>query len=186
MTAIGKFNKPAGGTRAPAKKKSRYAGIKASTPRDSMPHIGEYILRVINIEEGHNPGKGTDSHKKSLEIVELDETAEKNHTAGDHVMVVDLISGKGGPTGLGRVKAFTMAAAGFESEEEYDAFDPDGEFIDSTCVEGGPLTGRLVACKVTRGNPTPDGNDYYRVYAWATVDEESQEVARPGADAAAE
>jgi hypothetical protein len=181
---IGKFNKPAAGARPPAKKKSRYAGIKAAQPRDPMPHVGEYIFRVLEVAEGHNPGKGTDSHKKTLEIVELDGTDQ--HAVGDSVVVIDLINGKGGPAGLGRVKAFTMAAAGFEDEEAYDAFDPDGEYIDSTCTEGGPLTGRLVACKVTRGNTVPDSTDYYRVYAWAPVGEEHQDVPAPTVEAAAE
>lgn len=184
--AIGKFSKPAAGARPPAKKKSRYAGIKAAQPRDGMPHVGEYIFRVGLIEEGHNPGKGSDSHKKTLTIADLDDTGREHHTEGDNVMVVDIINGKGGPSGLGRVKAFTMAAAGYEDEDEFDAFDPDGEFIDASCAEGGPLTDRLVACKVTRGNTTADGNDYYRVYAWSVVPEENQDVPRPGTETAAE
>ena len=199
---VGKFNKPAAtGARPAAKKKSRYAGAQASRPRDPMPYEGVYVFRIVSNEEGYNQGSGTDSHKKTLQIVELDEAAAKYHAIGDSVLVVDLVSGKAGPSGIGRVKAYMMAAAGFDDEAEYNDFDPDGEFIDSASSAGGPIEGRFVACKVTRGNlvfsrvenedgsiskipvidPRTGEQDYYRQCLWSTVDEASQDVERPTA-----
>jgi hypothetical protein len=182
---IGKFKAAgAGAARPPVKKKSRYAGIKAAAPKDPIPHVGLYRLRVIEKEQGHNAGKGTDSYKTKFEIVELhDEDAAKHHNVGDVVIVFQLISGKAAVAGLPRVKSQVMAEAGYEDEDEYDAFDPDGLFIDATTgatneySEAGLTTiGRLVDCQVTRGNATPDGHDYYREYAWGVVPEEEQDT----------
>jgi hypothetical protein len=188
MAGIGKFAKPAAGARPPAKKQSRYKGITAATPRDPMPHVGEYRLRVLEVAEGHNPGTGSDSYKVQFAIVAMNEDNDK-HAIDDVVSMIQLVSGKAAQSGLSRTKAFVIAAAGFESEEDYDAFDPDGAFIDATTgvqneysERGDTLIGRLVDCQVTRGNTTKDGADYYREYAWAAVDEQEQEgVARPGA-----
>ncbi len=184
--APGKFGAKPGAAKAPpppAKKKSRYAGIPSAAPRDPMPHVGEYRLRVIGNTAGHNEGTGTDSYKSSLEIVGLDEKAAENHAEGDQVIVVQLTSGKAAKAGLPRVKAYVMAAAGYETDEEYDAFDPEGEFIDSTEGQANQysaadltIVGRLVDCKVTRGKNTPDGDDYYREFHWSVVPEDEQDA----------
>jgi hypothetical protein len=183
----GKFNKPAAGARPPAKKKSRYGGIKAAAPKDPIPHMGTYRFRVAGIEEGYNEGKSTTSYKVSLELVLLDDRAEKHHSVGDTVVIPWVVDGaKNAQTNRGRVKAFVINAGGFESEEEYDSFDADGEFIDATTgVENAfsayTLIGRLVDAEVKRGNDvidsktnTPTG-DYYREYAWEVVDDEDQD-----------
>lgn len=190
MAIGGKFNKPAAGA-APKKnvKKSRYAGIQAATPRDPMPHVGTYRFRVIEAVEGQNPGNGNESYKVKFEIVDLDEDGARHHKAGDVVVMVQLLTGKGGPSGLQRVKSFVMAAAGYEDESEFDAFDPEGLFIDSTAgnvnamSERGSIIGRVVDCMVTRGNATADGADYYREFAWAAVgDEDPQQDTAPKAE----
>lgn len=187
--AIGKFNRPVAG--APAgKKKSRYAGIQAAQPKDPMPHVGVYRFRVLECTEGHNPGKGTDSFKATLEIVDLEES-NTHHSAGQRVVFIQLLSGKGGPAGLARSKSFVMAAAGFEDEAEFDAFDPNGEFIDA-CVgasnayseRGDTIIGRLVDGEVLRGNTTPDGLDYYREFAWGVVPEDQQDAVAAAGTAA--
>jgi hypothetical protein len=172
--ALGKFQRPVAGA-APQKKKSRYAGIQAAQPKDPMPHAGEYRFKVLGCEEGHNPGKGTDSFKAKLEIVALDD-GNTHHRVGDTVVFIQLLTGKAGPAGLARTKSFVMAAAGFDDEAAYDAFDPDGEFIDAQtgaqneyAARGELIAGSLVDCKVIRGNPTPDGVDYYREFAWFVV-----------------
>lgn len=183
MAQLGKFKKPAAGSKPlPGKKKSRYAGIKAASPKDPIPHVGAYRLRVLEKEQGHNPGKGTDSYKTKFEIVDLDDVAEKSHSVGDTVIVFQLISGKAATAGLPRVKSQIMAEAGFESEEGYDVFDPEGLFIDASVgtvnefSEAGLTTiGRLVDVTVTRGNTMQDGTDYYREFAWAVVPEEEQD-----------
>ena len=180
--APGKFNRPAAGA-TPAKKKSRYAGIQAAQPRDPMPHVGVYRFRVLACEEGHNPGKGHDSFKIKLEIVDLEPT-NTHHKVGQSVSAIFLVSGPGGQAGLARTKAFVMAAAGFENEAEYDAFDPDGEFIDACAgaqneyaARGDTILGRLVDCEVIRGNDIPGGTDYYRDFAWGVVPDAEQGAA---------
>lgn len=188
---LGKFKKPAaaagGAARAPAKRKSKYAGVDAATPRDPMPHVGDYCFRVIDCVEGQNPGTGTESFKISLEVVLCDDGNEF-HKLGDSCIAVFLTSGKGGPSGLSRVKSFVMAAAGYESEDEYNAFDPDGLFIETITGAAGTeyadagmgIAGRLVYCTVTRGKTIPDSTDYYREYAWGIVPEADQDqTARP-------
>lgn len=191
-----KFKRPAAATKpanAPAgKRRSKYGGVKANTPQDPMPFPGLYRFRVLECAEGQNPGKGTDSFKTKLEIVAF-EGPEVIDAVGDEVFVGWVTSGKGGPSGLGRVKAFVIGTAGYDDEAEYDEFDPDGEFIDA-CVgsrndyseAGLTIIGRLVDCEVTRGNPVIDSKtnevktgrdgkpDFYREYAWAPVEDDGQ------------
>lgn len=181
--AASKFNRPkptAGKGAAPAKRKSKYAGISAAVPRDPMPVVGQYRFRTLECNEGFNPGTGTESFKTQLEIVEIFKGGD-GHEVGDTVCVIHLISGKAGPSGLARVKAQVMASAGFEDEESYDEYDPDGEYIDAQTGADNDMSdkpgivGRLVDCDVTRGNPVGDTGDYYREYAWAPVSDDEQE-----------
>jgi hypothetical protein len=191
--ALGKFAKPAAAPKGAPKgvKKSRYAGIEAATPRDPMPHVGTYRFAVVGCVEGLNPGNGNESFKATLQVLDADDEGFKSHNAGDTVTVVFLLTGKGGTAGLGRTKSFVMAAAGFEDESAFDAFDDTGEFIDSVTgtvnafsEAGHTIVGRVVDCKVTRGNATPDG-DYYREYAWAVVADDEPEQAAGGVPACA-
>ncbi len=183
MAIGGKFAKPvakAAGNKQV--KKSRYAGIAAAQPRDPIPHCGTYRFRVGACSEHSNPGTGSETFHAQLEIVDLDDEGSKSHKASDSVTILFMLSGPGAPSGLARVKAFVMAAAGFEDEGEYDEFDPSGEYIDA-CTgaandysDKGTITGRVVDCLVTRGNSTKDGTDYYRNFAWAVVpDDDAQQ-----------
>lgn len=167
---------------APARKagrKSRYADVKASAPRDPMLNVGKYRLRVVSCEEGSNPGTGAESFKSHVEIVEIFDGGE-GHSVGDVCFLCQSISGKGAQAGLGRVKAYAMAAAGFE-EAEFDEMDPDGKFIDA-CVgddnefSDQTITGRLVDVQVMRGRDRDDG-DWYREYAWGIVPDDEQDAA---------
>lgn len=162
--------------KAPARRKSRYHGIKATQPRSSIPHVGDYLFRIVDVDEGRNPKTGKDSVKADLEVVEIDEGNTK-HSVGE---VVRAIFGVSSVLGAGEYKAFTMAGAGFEDEDEYDAFDPEGDFLEAVVGEINeyseeygekPLVDRHVACSVMRGNDTPDGTDYYRVYSWEVVED---------------
>lgn len=158
-------------------RKSRYAGIKASEGRDPYPNVGEYLFNVAEMVEGHNPGKGASSVKLTLEVVESE--GEHAQEAGERVFVSERVSGNGSPAGLARVKSFVMAAAGFEDEDEFDEFDPDGLFIEACLGESNDysdherlVVGRQVFCKVTRGREIPDsGGDFFRNYAWTPVEE---------------
>lgn len=159
-----------------APRKSRYAGVAAAAPRDPMLNVGKYRLRVVSCEEGSNPGTGAESFKSHVEIVEIFGGGE-GFLVGDVAFLCQSISGKGAQAGLGRVKAYVMAAAGFE-EDAFDEMDPDGEFIDACVGEanqfaGQTIDGRLVDVTVTRGRDRDDG-DWYREYAWSIVPEEEQ------------
>lgn len=169
---MNKFKRPAAAGAGAAKgaarvKKSKYAGVSAAAPRDPMPHAGTYRFRIVGCEPGFNPGSGTESFKAKLEIVDLDEEAAQHHETGDTVVAIFLTSGKGAQAGLARVKSFVMAASGYEDEDEFNDFDPDGEFIDA-CESGDHLPGRLVDAQVTRGKDR-EGGDYYREYSWGVV-----------------
>ena len=180
------FKKPATAAKPAPGRKSRYAGVKAAQPRPPMPHAfaGTYRFRIEGCEEGHNPGKGTQSYKVTLAIVAMadregNELANNTfHNVGDTVNAIFMLTTA---AGLSRVKAFVIAGSGFSEEEAFDAFDPEGEFIDATVgakndfsEKGLTIVGRLVDCVVTRGNATPEG-DYYREYAWGVVPDAEQE-----------
>lgn len=176
---MNKFQRPAPARPAAATpaRRSKYAGIQAAQPRDPMPAEGMYRFRVLSVDEGHNPKTGNDSFKTRLEIIELDEHAAQHHREGDVVFMGWITSGKGGASGLSRVKSFVMAAAGYTDESAYDAYDPDGGFIEA-CLgaaneyaeRGETILGAEVLCRVTRGNPTPDGADYYRECDWSPAE----------------
>lgn len=161
-------------------KKSIYAGIQANVPREPIPDKGTYTLKVLDTVEGNNPGKGTVSFKTRFEIVEIHDGGA-NMKVGAVVVVPFVTEGsKAAPQNRSRVKAQVMACAGFDDETEYDAFDPDGLFIEACKGDSNPRSeevattynDRLVLCQVERGKATPDGADYYREYAWATIDEQ--------------
>jgi hypothetical protein len=169
-------------TKAPPKRASRYAGISAAVPRDPMPTVGVYRFRFLGLTEGVNPGTGTESSKATFEVVGAD--GDGASEVGSTVVAINLLTGKGGPSGLARVKAMVMAIAGYDDEDAYNEMDPDGSFIDAChgyenarAEDAAAMIGRLVDCEVTRGNPTPDGNDYYRQFAWGAVADEEQDAA---------
>ena len=80
-----------------------------------------------------------------------------------------------------RVVAVCMAGAGYADPDEYAGFDPEGQFIEACegktdnpfATEDGssPLAGRHVAAVISRGNATPDGNDYYRNAEWIPLED---------------
>lgn len=170
--------RPAAPARAQVQRRSRYAGISSNNGRDGMPEVGSYLFRVLSTAPGHNPGKGTDSYKIALEVVDCEGSP---HKPGDHKSVIFLTSGKAGPSGLSRVKAFVVAATGCESDDAYNELDPEGYGIEATegnandyaalFESGNPVAGRLVECEVTRGNDDGKGS-YYREYQWTPVSDE--------------
>ena len=174
-------------------KEKRFAG-EFEEPREKMPHAGEYRFCVDRIEEGYNEEKDTKSFKAYLRIVDLDgDEARANHKVGEIVMIPWVVEGsKSAKRNRGRVKAFVARAAGYDANEEYVEFDPDGDFIESLTGEANAyseaeltIVGRFVDCEVMKGNDVVDKEtgektgDYYREYKWTAFDEEQQEVARP-------
>lgn len=161
-------------------RKGRWEGIEIREKRPDMPHVGCYRFRVVALTEGFNEGTGTESVKAQLEIVEIFDGGAQ-HEVGEHVTMIQLVSGKGGPAGMARTKDFVITAAGFESCEEYDEYDPKGKFIDACLgidnefsADAEAFVGRLVDSQVTRGRDTGKGEDYFREYEWAVVPEEEQ------------
>jgi hypothetical protein len=178
MAVVGKFNKPGAGAaaRPPVKKKSRYAGIKEGKERDPMPEVGKYRFRIVSVEEAQNPGTMKESVKVHVVPVEL---VGNEYQEGAQMLCLFMRT----TAGLAEFKRCIRTAAGFDEVEAYDAFDPDGEFLDS-CVgvqneyseAGATVLGRLVDCDVKRGKATGDG-DYYRNYHWTVVPEDEQDQA---------
>jgi hypothetical protein len=177
--AIGHFSKkPAANAAtkppAPVAKKSRYAGLKAMSPREPMPEVGTYRFRVLSCTESKNPGNGNESFKAYLEVVESE--GPKANPVGASVMALQML---GTDWQAGRVKSFIMAAAGFSDEEAYNAFDPEGLFVDA-CIgyanefsaQGMNVNGRLVDCRVSVDKMFADGSDFFRAYEWAPVEDQ--------------
>jgi hypothetical protein len=140
-----------------------------------MLEIGDYRIRIVSNEEGFNPGTQNSSYKGHWQIEDI-RSGGGGHEIGDSVVMVQSITA----TGMSQIKAYVRHAAGYETEAEYDEFDPDGEFIDATTGEaneysdrGETIDGRLVDVKVTRGKTRDDG-DWYRNYAYTVVPEDEQ------------
>jgi hypothetical protein len=171
--AIGKFSKPTPGARPTVKKKSRYAGI-VERDRDPMPDVGGYRFRIVGAEEATNPGTMKESIKIHVRPVEL---VGNEYQDGAQMLCLFMRT----TAGLAELKRCIRFAAGFEEVEAYDAFDPEGEFIDA-CMgvvneyseAGATVIGRLVDCNVSRGKDTGNG-DWYRQYQWAVVPEAEQD-----------
>lgn len=180
--ALGKFSKPGTSARSVATRarKSRYAEIKAAVPRDPMPPVGDYRFRIESCEEGKNPGTGRESFK--IHLVVEGSVGTDALEVGEKCVVVFITSGECANSGLARVKAFVVAAAGYEDEDAFEeTLGNDGQFIDAVVGEanewsenGPPLDGRLVDCSVKRGKTIPESDDYYREYEWYPVGDEEQ------------
>jgi hypothetical protein len=188
--AINKFQKPentasnqtaaaaaAGGGAAAS---GRYAGLKAAGGnRTPMPVEGSYVFRFVRAVEELGKKSRNYNYQIFLQIVEI-LAGGVSHKVGDVVKFLQVTSGGGALIGGGKVKAAIMAFAGFTSETEYDAFDPEGKFMEA-CIgasnsfkaDAASMVGRLARGLVTRGSD--DGNgDWYREYAWNVVPEEEQ------------
>jgi hypothetical protein len=93
---------------------------------------------------------------------------------GDEVVQMFCASGKSVTRTAERLKQLCMVLSGAPSVEEYNAFDPHGEFVDAllgfenrfteaAAGEGNvnDYIGSTVVVKITKGNATEDG-DFYR------------------------
>jgi len=154
-----------------------------------MPEVGEYLLRWSSAEEVLSESKpGLSWFKALFEICEITDIANKDnivasecHAIGDTVCALHATVGDAAIFGREDTKRMVMAVAGYESEEEYDAFDPEGFYID--CVQGivtdykMGLEGRLVRARVTARKPDNKGS-YYRSYEWQVVPEDEQDAAQ--------
>lgn len=185
------FAKPKTGQKAaaPQKKESMWKGVQSAAPRTPEPKKGKYRLRVEMTQEGVNDQTKNKSFKVDATIVKR--FSEAGTDEGDDVFMGWVFTGsKAASYNMNRIKAFVVATAGFDSDDAFDEFDPDGELIDA-CLgapnkfgeNGPPLNGRLVDVVVTlSNNPKKDkaGNptgEFYRQYEWFPVPDEEQEQA---------
>lgn len=163
---------------------NKYSGVKAAAGRHPQPQPGRYLFKVLKTYETTNPGKARQTYHADLEVVEsMPANGQLMNPPGSTVGFLQVVNGSSATMGPPRVKAFVMAATGFETEEDYDQMDPLGNFINATAgARGGtypdgspivdnPLGGVYVACEVAAGNPVvkngqPTG-EYYMQYSWA-------------------
>ncbi len=157
---------------------SKYSGVKAAAGRYPFPAQGEYVLRVLKTYETKNPRSGEWYHA-DFEVVESNQPINPPKSM---VSYLQGVSGKSETAGPPRVKAFVMAAAGFDNEHEFDAMDNGGQFIDATTgrpggtfpdgspIPAGPLDGQLVRCTVSDGKPVQNKpGQFYKEYAWEPI-----------------
>jgi hypothetical protein len=170
-------------------------------PQDREPKLdlGYYRVRFMGAVMGRNPNTFEETYKGYVEIVLADPASNPLCRVGEKRAVIHKLAGKAAMRNSERAKAMLVATAGYDNWAEYNAFDPEGGFIDSvtgivtansqTYAPHFSLVGRLVDVRVTRGNdimtvpkdgtaPQPTG-DYWREYAWAVVPENEQESGAP-------
>jgi hypothetical protein len=189
--------KPGGARPAAGGRKPFYAGMKSAKQRPPFPCVGVYRFELLRCEEGYNEGNNCQSFKVFLKIIdmvecEVDSRGQPKHKIGEEVMVSFRTTGNGSQAGRDRLKAFVVGIAGYANDDEYDAFDPDGLYIEALTdvandyhAEFKNSAGRLVDCQVVRGGARKDkdGNltgEYFTDYKWTVVeDDDGQNVKRP-------
>lgn len=127
------------------------------TERVPLFEPGTHECTVEAIERTTNP-------------IERRDTLHLKFSTPDGPRAVLLVcSGKSEAISMAKFMRFIMAAAGYRSPEEYEAFDPNFELPDamlgasnSFAKRGITVIGRPVVAHVTRGKPTKDGADFYR------------------------
>lgn len=170
---------------------SPWKGVQSAKPRSPMLGTGDYVVRVIKNELGVNPNSREQSFKGEVEVMWAEEGSLSR--VGEHCAVINKLHGRSAELGYQRSKAYIVAAAGFETDAEYDAFDPNGDFAQAVTgtanaysQAGLGIVGRLVRVRVSRGNDVLDDKkqptgDYYREYSWSPYPEENQDQTRkPG------
>lgn len=189
---VTRFGKPAGtpATTTPAAAApatagggGRYSGLKAAgSGGPPMPNPGTYTFRLVKAFEDLGKKSKNYNYQIYFEIVEILEGGI-GHKVGDVVKFLQVTSGSGALTGGGKVKSALMAVGGFETEADYDAYDPEGKFIEACGgasvpqynADAAAMKGRLVRAVVERGNDNPKKpGDWFREYRWTIVPEEDQ------------
>lgn len=170
---------------------SPWKGVQSAKPRSPMLGTGDYVVRVIKNELGINPNSREQSFKGEVQVMWAEEGSLSR--VGECCAVINKLHGRSAELGYQRSKAYIVAAAGFETDAEYDAFDPNGDFAQAVTgtsnaysQAGYGIVGRLVRVRVSRGNDVLDDKkqptgDYYREYSWSPYPEEHQDqTKKPG------
>lgn len=162
---------------------NRYAGVQANNGRFPQPQPGKYLFKVLKTYETRNPGKGQrTTYHADMEVVTVDPHGSLLNAPGSIVSFIQIVDGTSASMGPPRVKAFVIAATGFDTEEDYNQMDPAGQFMNATAGAPGmvypdgspivqnPLGGVFVAATVSQGKPVlkngaPTG-EFYADFAW--------------------
>lgn len=169
---------------------SLWSGVQSQQDRDPMLGLGYYRVRVISnevtVKPDHTKKK---TFKATIQVVIVD--GECVDRVGDTRVYLEGVSGDSAEYGLGRSKTYMMKAAGYEDDASFDAFDPEGLFINAIVgaanafSEAFPanITGRLVDVRVTQGKPKLDKDtrqvvpgEFWSEHAWKVVPEEEQDT----------
>lgn len=173
--------RPMAPPRAVAPGTSRFAGVPMAGERHPLIQYGGYRFLILDVSQGHNPNEGTYSFKSTLEVVAVAEGS--THQVGEQVAFIQSLKpGKQLQYALARVKSYVAHAAGFATDAEYDAFDPNGDFIESLLgtvnsfsQQGMTIVGRYVDCQATRGKAVEgQPGEFFHNYAWSVVPDEEQ------------
>lgn len=151
---------------------SRFGGLE--DPRNPMLDEGDSRVRLMALEEGFNPGTKRTSYKLTIETLVYEGSP---HEAGFTATIVCLDTAPG-------TRDFKQAIAhfaGYDSKEEYNAFDPEGDFFEASLGQSNDysslaenLIGRVADVRVT--NQGDDGKgSWYRGYLWAVVPDEDND-----------
>jgi hypothetical protein len=152
---------------------SKWGGVKSAMPRtpilDNCGH--EYDIELVSYEETRNPGKGTETYKVTVKIIDSDDPGLK---PGDEAVILYSKHGKALEAAMSKLKATSVAFAGFASDDEYDAVDPEGNFISNTFTgTGDNLIGERAHVKVIRGQEREkEPGKYWPEYDWSPLPKE--------------
>lgn len=158
-------------TPAPAAAKSRWGGIKSREARDPLLQRGTYLVELVGAEITFNRKSGNETFQTTVKVLHAEPGSVSQ--ADSQCKILAIINGKSKDVGEGKVKAMSVAFAGYTSDDEYDAVDPEGAFIDET-LNGRGFVGRTAIVEVT--DTTNDSGKVFQDYNWG-VSEDSEPMA---------
>lgn len=164
-----------------AKKKSRFAGVKAAST--DIPQLGPGRYRITITSRGVSRDSGAAYFKLFGRIDEIidDRRDADDPGEGDQVLaMLQCVDGKSSRPGYSRIKALSIALAKCSTEAEYDEMDPEGLFCEHVLSDGSDgldengdeypdIEGMAVEVTIRRGRETKSGDDYFREHSWQSV-----------------
>lgn len=155
---------PAKPTTAAKPAAGRWGGIKSHQPKEPLLGIGEYRVQLLGCEITFNRKSGNETFQTLVEV--LDAVEGSATPVGSKVKLLMIVNGKSKDIGEGRVKSMFVAFTGYGTDEEYDAADPQGSFIDQT-LNGGGCIDRVADVRVTESGRSADGTKVFYEYEWS-------------------
>jgi hypothetical protein len=155
-------------TNAATPPRSKWGGVKSAMSRSPiLDNFGkEYDLELVSYEETRNPNKGTETYKVTVKVLASDDPGMKD---GSEAVILYSKHGRSLEAGMSKLKATSVAFAGMNSDDEYDAADPEGDFISNTFTGTGQnLIGERAHVKVHRGDEKEkEPGKYWPEYEWS-------------------